>query len=90
LEELKMVKAIWSDYSGMRLEVVEREFADVRDALNWLGSMPRVSGPNGPCTSKSVVVDGIKLRSLWDAASAAGLTPKVRYVQDVEVFAGVE
>jgi len=86
---MAIYSAVWRDDSGIRPREVIGPVGSLTECANWLGAQPRVSGPNGPATSKVLYRDGREV-GIWEELRAAGLTALVRLDPfGREVFAGV-
>lgn len=63
----------------------------VRMALNAVGAMPYISGPNGPVSDRRVIMpDGSVRRDVIALAKEYGLVPLYRQHLSTSVFDGVE
>ena len=79
-------KTRYTDYRNPRLLVCEHSEPTVIDALNWLGSLPFVGGPNGPLSVKEILLDGVWRRDLFTVCDELGLVALTR--RDGALFSG--
>ena len=84
--EQTMITARYTDYSSLRLRVCEHQAPTVLDALNWLGGLPFISGPNGPLSVKEILLDGVWRRDLFTVCDELGLVALTR--RDGSLFSG--